>query len=211
MSEERQPYDIALLSEYARLAQTYETRWASYVATTVEATLSRLHPVGQERILDVGCGTGALLAALAASSAVLSLAGVDPSPEMLRIARTRLGGTVDLREAWARQLPHDDGSFDAVVSSSAFHYFRDPGLVLAEMRRVLVPGGRIVVTDWCGDYLSSRLCGLSLRIRRRPFTRIYTSRQLARMMETVRFSGILVDRYRIDWLWGLMTVTASRP
>lgn len=211
MNEALHPDDAALLKEYARLAAVYDDRWSSYVAATVARTIARLAPRGHERILDVGCGTGTLLGALAASSPDLGLSGIDPSPEMLAVARARLGGGVDLRQAWARQLPFADAGFDAVVSCSVFHYVRDPGRALAEMRRVLAPGGRLVITDWCDDYLSCRLCSLYLRIRRRPFVRIYRSMQLGRMLALAGFSGVRVERYRLDWLWGLMTATAARP
>ena len=211
MSETPHPRDSALLKEYARLARTYDARWASYVGATVAETVARLKPLGDERVLDVGCGTGVLLAALNASSPGLVLSGIDPSREMLEVARGRLGSTADLREGWAESLPFGEVSFDAVVSCSVFHYFRNPGRALSEMRRVLVPGGRLVITDWCDDYLSCRLCGLYLRMRRRPFSRIYDSGEMKRLLEEAGFTGVGVERYRIDWLWGLMTANGETP
>ena len=79
------------------------------------------------------------------------------------------------------------------------------------MRRVLVPGGRLVITDWCDDYLSCRLCGLYLRVRRRPFARIHDSAALKRMLEEAGFTLVDVERYKIDWLWGLMTARGEAP
>ena len=76
---------------------------------------------------------------------------------------------------------------------------------------MLVPGGRLVITDWCDDYLSCRLCGLYLRIRRRPFGRIYESAELKRMLDEAGFDGVGVERYKLDWLWGLMTANGERP
>ena len=57
-----------------------------------------------------------------------------------------------LCEGWAEQLPFAAGQFDAVVSCNMFHYIRRPAEALREMRRVLRPGGRLIVTDWCDDF-----------------------------------------------------------
>src|SRR2546426_5801764 len=82
----------AILREYARLAPGYDRRWSSYIQAGVRGTLARLGARPAGAVLDVGCGTGALLAALAQSEPPLGvrLAGLDPSPEMLAVARSKL-------------------------------------------------------------------------------------------------------------------------
>src|SRR5207247_10649198 len=144
----------AVLREYARLAPGYDRRWSSYIQAGVRGTLARLGARPAGAVLDVGCGTGALLAALAQSEPPLGvrLAGLDPSPEMLAVARSKLAPAVELRGGWAEGIPYGDATFDVVVSCSVFHYLRRPMAALAEMARVLAPGGRLVITDWCDDY-----------------------------------------------------------
>jgi ubiquinone/menaquinone biosynthesis C-methylase UbiE len=129
---------------------------------------------------------------------------------MLRIARAGLPAAVPLVRAFAERLPFAGGSFDVVVSASALHYFREPGQALEEMRRVLRPGGRLVVTDWCDDFLACRLCDRLLRWLDRAHAGAYTSAQCRCLLEAADFGGVRVERYKIDWLWGLMTATAAR-
>jgi len=102
----------------------------------------------QLRILDVGCGTGALLSRLYQICPQAELVGVDPVPEMLAVARGKLSSSVELREAYAEQLPFKEESFDAIVSCNMFHYIRHPSAALKEMARVLRRGGRLAVAVW---------------------------------------------------------------
>lgn len=201
----------AAIAAYGRLAPRYDRRWAYYIDATVRETLARVAVRPTARVLDVGCGTGALLAALAAVAPGTARCGVDASPEMLAIARQRLGDGAALRESPAERLPFPDASFELVVSTSAFHYFRDPGAALAEMQRVLVPAGRLVVTDWCDDFLVCRLCDLWLRAFDRAHFRTYGRNECGRLLARAGFDAIRIDRYKIDWLWGLMTATATAP
>jgi trans-aconitate methyltransferase len=92
-----------------------------------------------ERILDLGCGDGQLTQRIAATGA--GVVGVDASREMVAAARSR-GVTAD--EATAESLPYNSGTFDAVFSNAALHWVRDQDAMLAEVRRVLKPGGRFV-------------------------------------------------------------------
>lgn len=97
------------------------------------------------RVLDAGCGAGQLMEALRSQGARVS--GFDLSGAMVELARTRLGEDADLRVAdLAAPLPYSDGEFDLVVVSLALHYVRDWGPTLAEVRRVLRTGGRLVVS-----------------------------------------------------------------
>ena len=197
-----------ILEEYARLASTYDTKWSFYVEATTRETLARLSLRPTDRVLDVGCGTGALLERLSGSHPAALLSGVDPVLEMLAVARRRLPAEVALREAWAEQLPFESGEFDAVVSCNAFHYIRHPLAALREMVRVLRPGGQLVLTDWCDDYLACRICDWFLRRFSPAHFKVYRERECLRLLQEAGYRDIEVDRYKITWLWGLMTARA---
>lgn len=101
--------------------------------------------VAGRRILDAGCGSGPLFAALRDRGAIVT--GIDASAGMLEQARRRLGTDADLRLAdLAEPLPFPDDSFDDVVASLVLHYLRDWGPTLAELRRVLRTGGRLIAS-----------------------------------------------------------------
>jgi SAM-dependent methyltransferase len=97
------------------------------------------------RILDAGCGSGPLSAALRDRGAIMT--GFDKSARMLELARQRLGDDADLQVAeLGRPLPFRDDSFDDVTASLVLHYLEDWGPALAELRRVLKPGGRLIAS-----------------------------------------------------------------
>jgi ubiquinone/menaquinone biosynthesis C-methylase UbiE len=205
------PARDAVLEEYARLAGQYEQRWLFYVRATTRETLARLRVTPTDSVLDVGCGTGALLDELSASFPRARLAGIDPCPEMLAIARGRLPPVIELKQGWAERIPYPDCTFDVVVSCNVLHYLREPLVALRDMLRVLRPEGTLVITDWCADYLACRICDWHLRLFNAAHFQTYPARKLRNLLHTAGASEIRIDRYKISWLWGLMTATARQP
>mmetsp|Transcript_17605 Transcript_17605/g.59160 ORF Transcript_17605/g.59160 Transcript_17605/m.59160 type:complete len:311 (+) Transcript_17605:36-968(+) len=121
------------------------------------AMIAMLRPETGERILDVGCGPGYLVAQLAAAVGPEGrVEGVDPSEAMVRMARARAtaeaaaSSAVHVGPGEAGALPYPDATFDAVVLSQVLLYVPDVPAALREARRVLRPGGRLLIceTDW---------------------------------------------------------------
>lgn len=100
--------------------------------------VSRL-PRDGGRVLDVATGTGLVAAELVRRG--FTVTGLDQSTEMLEVARRRFQGAVDLVEASAEHLPFDDGAFDHLTVTYLLRYVDDPGATLAELARVVRPGG----------------------------------------------------------------------
>ena len=100
-----------------------------------------------KRVLDVGCGTGALTAELVARIGAESVAAVDPSGPFVAAMQARFPG-VDVREAAAERLPFADGSFDASVAQLVVHFMPDPVGGIGEMRRVTRAGGVVAACVW---------------------------------------------------------------
>lgn len=199
----------AVVKEYARLAKTYDKRWKFYVEATTKETLSRLRLEGLEKVLDVGSGTGVLLHHLSEKYPDLQLSGVDPVKEMLDVAHQKFSSSVELCEGWATQLPFADHQFDIVVSCSVFHYIRDPQTALNEIRRVLHPNGCLVITDWCNDFFAMRLTDLFLRCFNQAYFKSYSVKGIKNLLRENYFTVVNIDRYKINWLWGMMTVKAA--
>jgi SAM-dependent methyltransferase len=124
------------LGQKAALVAELQDRRA---AETLEQLRRLLTLTGEERALEVGAGAGALAIALARF--VREVVGVDTVPELLGEGRKRAPANVELVEADASALPFERGSFDLVCTARTLHHVPRPELVLAEMNRVLRPGG----------------------------------------------------------------------
>ncbi len=149
---------------YDGLAEWYDEEIRHLAATHVTATalksLIHLLGPGPGKCLDVGCGTGIAIPDL--TKAGWSVAGLDISADQLRVARERTRGlAVDRLEADASSLPFPTGSFDAVVSMLTHTDFDDPARAIAEVYRVLRPGGRFV-------YVGTHPCFVTPQSERKP-------------------------------------------
>jgi ubiquinone/menaquinone biosynthesis C-methylase UbiE len=139
----------SLYAKYAAsAAQNYEDHFVPAIGTPfARRLLATARPAPGERVLDVACGTG--LAARLAAAAVGPqghVAGLDPTPGMLELARAVSPAEIEWYEAPAEAMPLPDGSFDLVLCSLGLQFFEDKEQGLREMRRVLAPGGRAVVS-----------------------------------------------------------------
>ena len=198
----------AVSTAYDRMAVVYEKRWRRYVHRSVTETIRHVDVQPGERLLDVGCGTGAFLTTVGQETSATRM-GIDLSVGMLARARRHLDPHVGLSAADAERLPFAAATFDVVVSLSSFHFWADPAAALVELRRVLRPGGRLVLTDWCDDFFACRVCDLYLRWRDPAHRRIFGQDACREMPEASGFRSIRIERYKISWLWGLMTAVAE--
>ncbi|MFI1735975.1 methyltransferase domain-containing protein [Streptomyces acidicola] len=129
---------IALLDAADRLPGANELRSLSYDLLGADSGKS---------VVDVGCGAGRAVAELANRG--MKAVGVDPSERMIAVARTRWPES-DFRNAGAYELPLAESSMDGYRADKVFHELGEPERALAEARRVLAPGGRVVLVgqDW---------------------------------------------------------------
>jgi ubiquinone/menaquinone biosynthesis C-methylase UbiE len=201
----------AVRREYDRLATSYDRRWRTYVDATLHAVLAGVGFQGQERVLDIACGTGELERRLLARWPNLAVVGTDLSLGMLQQASAKGDSP---RASWvqaeATHLPFPDNAFDVAVCASSFHYFRSPVKALHEARRVLCPHGLFVLIDWCDDYLSCKLCGLWLRWTDPAFCRTYTEQACRSLLEAAGFDVVRSDHFRVRWIWGMMRFVCRR-
>ena len=127
--------------------ERYIGRWSRQVAPEF---LGWLGASAGLRWLDVGCGTGALCAAIRDRCAPSSVVGVEPSEGFRDEARTRLGAGVTVVAGSATGIPLPDRSVDVTVSGLVLNFVADSGAALGEMRRVTREGGAIAAYVW--DY-----------------------------------------------------------
>jgi SAM-dependent methyltransferase len=141
------PADPSRVNDYDSFAKSYTAESDAGIINVYyerPAILDLAGDVAGRRILDAGCGSGPLFEALRDRGAVVT--GIDKSAGMLDLARRRLGDDAELQVAdLGSPLPFPDGAFDDVVASLVLHYLEDWGPTLAELRRVLTTGGRLIV------------------------------------------------------------------
>jgi ubiquinone/menaquinone biosynthesis C-methylase UbiE len=143
-------------------------------------------------VLEVAIGTGRNLAYYPDD---VRLTGIDLSPAMLDIARQRAreqGRAVDLGEADAQALPFPDASFDTVVCTLGLCGIPDDRAAIAEMRRVLKPGGTLLLLDHIGSH--HRLVHLGQRFMERFTLRMAGDYQTRRPLPLVEEAGFVVQR-----------------
>ncbi|QHF95946.1 SAM-dependent methyltransferase [Streptomyces sp. NHF165] len=143
-----QAADRARPNDYDSFAEAYAAQNEDSLVNAYyerPAMLALAGDVADRRILDAGCGAGALSAELRDRGAEVT--GVDAGAAMVALAERRLGDGVPLHVTDLRDpLPFEDGAFDDVVASLVLHYLEDWGPTLAELRRVLRPGGRLIAS-----------------------------------------------------------------
>jgi ubiquinone/menaquinone biosynthesis C-methylase UbiE len=147
MSELDAPDFGARARTYDRLRPSDASWWAAF------EQLVELGDLRGRRLLDVGCGTGRLAAALT-DVARAKVWGVDASAEMIAVARDALPPGVGVRQAPAERLPFRDGWFDRVTMSLVLHLVDRPR-ALAEARRVVVGDGRIAISTFHPAHFAS--------------------------------------------------------
>jgi len=130
-------------------AAAYDRHIGRYGAVLARELIAAAGVRPGDRVLDVGSGPGALAAELAAVTGAQRVAAVDPSPPFAAACAERVPGA-DVREAAAEALPFADGAFDGALCQLVVNFMADAPAGLAEMRRVVRPGGVVAAAVW--DY-----------------------------------------------------------
>lgn len=150
---------------FADLKKRQREMWASFAPTAmfttpVAAQLVKFAGIASgENVLDVGTGTGVV--AITAARAGARVTGLDLTPALLEQARENARIAQMEQIVWtegdAENLPYSDASFDVVVSQFGHMFAPRPEIVVAEMRRVLKPGGRVAFATWPPEHFIGRM------------------------------------------------------
>jgi ubiquinone/menaquinone biosynthesis C-methylase UbiE len=198
--------------QYNQLAAIYDQRWNAYIRNTLSFLKSWANLSPEAMVLDIACGTGEFERLVLADHPTQQIIGVDISEKMLAIAQQKLHAYphVAFQVASASALPFPDNHFDVIVSANAFHYFDAPDVALAEMQRILKPGGKVIILDWCRDFLLCQLGDVLLKWFDPAHQQCYTQDQFHRLLVSAGLQISQSRRIRFGWVWGLMIATAIR-
>jgi len=150
---------------FAEFKNRQREMWSTFAPTAMFTTPVAGHLVGfaqvaeGETVLDVGTGTGVV--AVTAARRGARVTGLDLTPELIEAARENAGisghGDIAWTEGDAESLPYADASFDVVLSQFGHMFAPRPEVAIAEMRRVLKPGGRIAFATWPPEHFVGRM------------------------------------------------------
>jgi ubiquinone/menaquinone biosynthesis C-methylase UbiE len=184
----------AARTHFDRWSRSYERdRVSRWLAQLQSEALAELELVAEDTLLDIGCGTGA--AVRQAGGTVRRAVGVDLSPAMIARARELAAGldNVSFQEGdVGSSLPFADGEFTAVLCTTAFHHFARPLETIAEIARVLAPGGRLVIGDANRDHLAVRVLDVLLRLFQRSHVGFRSPAQISADLRAARFARVRV-------------------
>jgi ubiquinone/menaquinone biosynthesis C-methylase UbiE len=194
------------IDRFNRWASTYDRHWMQRLifgrVQEMTLQLAALEVARPTVILDVGCGTGRLLRSAAVRFPGARFVGVDAAIEMVKQAEASVpaGIAIEFQQATAEQLPFPNAQFDLVFSTVTFHHWRDQGKGIAEVARVLAPGGRWLLADFIA-------AGLMRYVRRLLRLRQFPERGEVDGMLAAVGLGVVGER-RVPGLGGQVTVLA---
>ena len=159
-----------------------------------------------KKVLDIGCGTGALLMMIHEGKKGAKLSGVDLSEEMVKVAQAKLGNAADLAVSDSENLPFKNGSFDLVLCTFSFHHHPNPTATFKEMNRVLSPEGRIIIADPLGPVPLMLLMNMLIPFMRDGTVHYYSKREMFALADSV---GRTVSKWaKLNWHSYLMVAKA---
>ncbi len=178
---------------------TKAERRAAQQAARAEALAERLGSLlalrGGERVLDVGCGAGAL--AYAVAPVAREVVAVDSDASMVEVARANAPANVRVELADGERLPFDDGEFDVAATLRTLHHTLHPGRLVAELVRVTKPGGIVFVVDQLApvDEEEARALNEFERARDASTSRVLPEHELRELFAQL---GLTVVRAEVD-------------
>lgn len=204
-----------LVKRYAIYGPRYDRWFGRYSDATLDAAERLVVQYARQpkALLDVACGTGLLVERLRPSFPQMRIVGVDISEDMLEQARRKFAD--DTRTEWhiakAESLPFDDGTFDILTCTHAFHLFKNQDSALTEFRRVVRPGGLVVLLDWDRKYLTMKLMAVLYRLFGTHERQIHDFHGLRRCLGDAGLEIAHAESFKATPFWGMAALAAREP
>lgn len=144
-------YKALTVKEFTKAATIYDSGHAGIYEMCKDdypPILEELEKEPFDALLDVGCGTGPMIELLCAAHPDGHYTGIDLTPKMIEVAQAKALPNATFLVGDSENLPFADASFDAVICANSFHHYPNPQKFFNGVRRVLRPGGRLVLRDY---------------------------------------------------------------
>lgn len=194
---------------YDKAAAGYDRRWRKFSERTHGEVLGALPGDVQGRVLDIGCGTGALLEKLLERYPDIQAYGADVNKAMLAEARKKLGNRVKLRLQTPERLPEFAEPFDVIISSNVLHYIENPTDWLVQMRDMLKPGGLLILQDLSASSRTARFGSRLIQRVDEGYQKAYRLKEIKTLAIKVDLSVQMDTTFPITWWWNGWLVVAS--
>lgn len=189
-----------ILDQFSRQAVPFATAAAIMDEEALRLVVEFSGAEPDDTVLDVACGPGLLACAFA--RVARHVTGIDLTPAMLERARGLSAekglANVSWKQGDVLPLPYGEASFSLVVSRFAFHHFQEPRAVLAEMKRVCAPGGRVVVVDSAPAPDKADAFNRMERLRDPSHVRAMPPSELAALFTAVGLCAPRTTSYRLE-------------
>lgn len=173
----------------ANFFDTFDGKFCSFM---YEGVMQKIKTQPFKSLLDVGCGTGAMLSMVTSENDDIQACGIDLSEKMIEKSAELLGQRVQLIVGDSDNLPWNENYFDLVVCNASFHHFPEPLKVLKEIKRVLKPNGRVIIAEpwWSGPKRFLINSFLNSPFNYLGDVRIYSEPESRKILKTSGFSSI---------------------
>jgi ubiquinone/menaquinone biosynthesis C-methylase UbiE len=151
-----QQYKNLTISEFTKAAEIYETDHAGIYEMCkddypyIDEELGRIQ---YHDLLDCGCGTGPMISLLHEKDSSKHYVGLDLTPKMIEVAKAKNLQGVDWVVGDCENLPFDNETFDVIICTNSFHHYPNPQMFFESVKRVLRPGGRLILQDYTAPRL----------------------------------------------------------
>ncbi len=146
-----QEYKDLTIKEFTKAADIYESGDAGIYEMCKEDypyIASELEKEDYNDLLDCGCGTGPMISLLYENDSSKNYTGLDITPRMIEVAKNKNLEGVNWVVGDCENLPFEENSFDAIICSNSFHHYPNPEKFFESAKRVLRPGGRLILQDY---------------------------------------------------------------
>lgn len=168
---------------FDRQASRYDTTcYSRHPRALYPRLLGQIEKLQPADVLDLGCGTGALLAEIARCCPTARLSGLDLSAAMLTVAEKQLQDKAELIQGDSEALPYADCAFDLIVCCDSFHHYPNPEATARQLHRCLKPGGRLLIGDTTMPPLLRQLMNFTFRFSSEGDVRLYSQKEMRALL-----------------------------